>query len=97
MASALRAARQEDLRSGHTSVGPHRDDVAIALSGMTARSFASQGQQRSIVLALKLAEAGVLALSCGEGLSSFSTTCSASLTRRGRRTCSDGCTAVRFF
>ena len=47
-------------------MGPHRDDVAIALSGMTARSFASQGQQRSIVLALKLAEAAVLALSCGE-------------------------------
>lgn len=66
MAAALRSARREDLRSGHTSVGPHRDDVAIALSGMAARSFASQGQQRSIVLALKLAEAGVLALSCGE-------------------------------
>ena len=66
MAHALYAARREDLRSGHTSVGPHRDDIAIALSGMTARSFASQGQQRSIVLAMKLAEAGVLALSCGE-------------------------------
>lgn len=66
LAQALRHARREDLRNGHTSVGPHRDDVSIQLSGMAARSFASQGQQRSAVLAMKLAEAGVLAQSCGE-------------------------------
>lgn len=66
MAEELRAAQREDLRSGHTSVGPHRDDLGLRLSGTPARSFASQGQQRSIVLALKLAEAAVLALSCGE-------------------------------
>lgn len=66
LTQALRHARREDLRSGHTSVGPHRDDVVIRLSGMAARSFASQGQQRSAVLAMKLAEAGVLAQACGE-------------------------------
>ena len=43
-----------------------RPSPAISLSGMAARSFASQGQQRSAVLAMKLAEAGVLAQSCGE-------------------------------
>ena len=66
MAEELFAARREDLRSGHTSVGPHRDDLGLRLAGAPARMFASQGQQRSIVLALKLAEATVLALSCGE-------------------------------
>ena len=37
-------------------IGPHRDDVQILLNGKPARNFASQGQQRSIVLSLKLAE-----------------------------------------
>ena len=66
MAESLRRALREDIRSGHTSVGPHRDDIGIEIGGMAARLYASQGQQRSAVLAMKLAEAAVLAEACGE-------------------------------
>ncbi|HUT26005.1 MAG TPA: DNA replication and repair protein RecF, partial [Sumerlaeia bacterium] len=52
----LHASLEEDLRRGQTSVGPHRDDFSVHLSGKTARDFASQGQIRSCVLALRLAE-----------------------------------------
>lgn len=52
----LRAARAEDMRRMTTSVGIHRDDIGIAIDGKEARTFASQGQQRSAVLALKLAQ-----------------------------------------
>ena len=40
-----------------TVCGPHRDDLEISLNGLTASAFASEGQQRSIVLALKIAQA----------------------------------------
>ena len=66
MAESLRRALREDIRSGHTSVGPHRDDIGIEIGNMAARLYASQGQQRSAVLAMKLAEAAVLAEACGE-------------------------------
>jgi recF protein len=56
----LHTARAEDLRRGSTSVGPHRDDFRIDLSGHDARSFASQGQQRTAALSLKLAEINVM-------------------------------------
>ena len=52
----MRAARNEDIRRMTTSVGVHRDDIAITINGKDARTFASQGQQRSAVLALKLAQ-----------------------------------------
>ena len=52
----LHAARAEDLRRMSTSVGIHRDDIGISINGKEARTFASQGQQRSAVLALKLAQ-----------------------------------------
>jgi DNA replication and repair protein RecF len=55
MMEALRRAADEEAR-GVTLVGPHRDDVEIDLDGRPARHTASQGQQRSIVLACKLAE-----------------------------------------
>ncbi len=45
----------EDLKQGVTTVGPHRDDLRLCLGGMPARAQASQGQQRSLALALKLA------------------------------------------
>lgn len=45
-----------ECAAGCTLFGPHRDDVKMMLSGLDARVYASQGQQRSIVLALKLAE-----------------------------------------
>ena len=59
--SLLEQGREEDLRLGSTGVGPHRDDLALRLSGRAARNFASQGQQRSIVLSLKLAECEMIA------------------------------------
>ena len=52
----MRAARDEDLRRMTTTVGIHRDDILITIDGKDARTFASQGQQRSAVLALKLAQ-----------------------------------------
>ncbi len=48
-------AREKEIQNQRTSVGPHRDDLAIQLFGKDTRAFASQGQSRSIVLALKLA------------------------------------------
>ena len=52
----LYAARSEDIRRMTTTVGVHRDDLHIAIDGKEARTFGSQGQQRSAVLSLKLAE-----------------------------------------
>ena len=49
-----------DMELGYTSVGPHRDDVKFELNGLDTKVFASQGQTRSIVLALKLAEMEIL-------------------------------------
>jgi DNA replication and repair protein RecF len=55
LAAALAAARDEDVRRGVSTIGPHRDDVAIVLGGMPARTHASQGEQRTLALALRLA------------------------------------------
>ncbi len=52
---ALGQARREDLRRGVTTVGPHRDDVSVVLDGRPARTHTSQGEQRSLALALRLA------------------------------------------
>lgn len=62
----LRRTEASDVRSGFTSVGPHRDDLEITLGGLSARMYGSQGQQRSAVLALKLAEAQALSQLTGE-------------------------------
>lgn len=55
LAAALAAARSNDLRRGASTVGPHRDDVMIGLDGLPARTHASQGEQRTLALALRLA------------------------------------------
>lgn len=55
LADALAAARAEDLRRSTSTVGPHRDDVLLQIGGLAARSHASQGEQRSLALALRLA------------------------------------------
>ena len=55
LADALAGARQEDLRRQATSVGPHRDELELTLAGRPARSQASQGEQRSVALSLRLA------------------------------------------
>jgi len=60
LAAALAAARPDELRRGVTLVGPHRDDVELTLRGLPARTHASQGEQRSLALALRLASHRVL-------------------------------------
>jgi len=55
LASALVAARKDDLRRGVSTVGPHRDDLHLVITGLPARTHASQGEQRSLALALRLA------------------------------------------
>ena len=56
----LKSKRQEALERGWDTVGPQRDDLIIELNQHRARPFASQGQARSLVLALKLAELSVV-------------------------------------
>lgn len=56
----LKASHQEDYERGLTSTGPHRDDLELSLDGEGLRPFASQGQQRSAALALKMAELDIL-------------------------------------
>ncbi len=55
-----------EISAGVTLFGPHRDDVKIVINGNDSRLFASQGQQRSIVLSLKLAEGEVIREISGE-------------------------------
>ena len=54
LAATVRAARSEELRRGVSLVGPHRDDLVLAIRGLPARTHASQGEQRSLALALRL-------------------------------------------
>jgi DNA replication and repair protein RecF len=63
-ADQLAAARAEETARRVTFLGPHRDDVALTLNGLPAARFASEGQQRTIALALKLAQAAVLTAQC---------------------------------
>lgn len=62
----LFCSRNEDIASGVTSVGPHRDDIEVQINGHSVRRFGSQGQQRSCVLTLKLCEASILYENSGE-------------------------------
>ncbi len=59
-AESLAASRGEEERLRQTVRGPHRDDLEISLNQLKASAFASEGQQRSIVLALKIAQARYL-------------------------------------
>ena len=62
----LKAQRAEEERLGSCRVGPHRDEIALMIDGQPARRFGSAGQQRSLVLALKLAELELVTELCGE-------------------------------
>jgi DNA replication and repair protein RecF len=64
-ARALAEAREREIERGFTLVGPHRDDWSILVNGLPLRGYASQGQQRTTVLALKLAERQTLEAACG--------------------------------
>ena len=55
LSEALLRAQNDELRRGMTLVGPHRDDLTIVLRALHSRSHASQGEQRSLALALRLA------------------------------------------
>jgi DNA replication and repair protein RecF len=55
LALALAESRTDDVRRGVSTVGPHRDDVELAINGMAGRTHASQGEQRTLALALRLA------------------------------------------
>ena len=48
--------RERDIYLGFTSVGPHRDDLSVTINGLEAKKYASQGQQRTAALSLKLSE-----------------------------------------
>lgn len=62
----LKNAMEKDMRLGFTTIGPHRDDIKFTLNGEDARVFGSQGQQRTVALALKLAEAETFKKKSGE-------------------------------
>jgi DNA replication and repair protein RecF len=55
LADALAAARVDDVRRAVTTVGPHRDDVALTIDDRDARTQSSQGEQRSLALAVRIA------------------------------------------
>ena len=61
----LMSNHEREIKYGCTLYGVHKDDVEIELCGHEARSFASQGQQRSVALALKLSEGEISKEECG--------------------------------
>lgn len=58
--------RRHDLERGTTSAGPHRDDFSILINGADARTFGSQGQQRTVILTLKFASLWIIRELTGE-------------------------------
>ena len=62
----LRDSREEDLRQGLSSCGPHRDDLMLSLNKKSMKQFASQGQIRTAALSMKLAQMRVLAAMGGD-------------------------------
>jgi DNA replication and repair protein RecF len=62
----LRSSLPDDLRRLTSSCGPHRDDLLISLNGGEIRSYGSQGQIRTAVLAMRLAEIDILTKAQGE-------------------------------
>ncbi len=66
LAEAVHNSLAEDLRRGSTTVGPHHDDMQVLLGGQEARAYGSQGQQRTAVVSLKLAEAALVTRRTGE-------------------------------
>lgn len=60
MLHQLEARRHDDIVRGHTSFGPHRDDLAVYFNGMPAEEVASRGETRTFVLGLKILELQLL-------------------------------------
>lgn len=64
--TSLEERRAEEHRRGQSCVGPHRDDIIFFINNNEATKFASQGQQRTIVLALKLSELDIITEKTGD-------------------------------
>lgn len=62
----LEERRKEEIQRGQALVGPHRDDIIFYINAEESTKFASQGQQRTIVLSLKLAELDIITKKTGE-------------------------------
>ena len=60
LARRLRETAEKEVWNGATLIGPHRDDIAFELGGRDLSGFASRGQQRTAILAFKLAELDLL-------------------------------------
>jgi DNA replication and repair protein RecF len=65
LAAALAAVRADELRRGVSLAGPHRDELVLSVAGLPARTHASQGEQRSLALALRLASHALVTESTG--------------------------------
>jgi DNA replication and repair protein RecF len=66
MRDSILQARQRETATRQAVIGPHRDEISIRLHGMPASDFASEGQQRTIALALKLAQGDLLHKRCAK-------------------------------
>ena len=66
LAAKLREVKNTELRAGFCLTGPHREDLEILIDGQPGKIYGSQGQQRSAVLSMKLAEASVAGEVLGE-------------------------------
>jgi DNA replication and repair protein RecF len=65
-ARTLAQCREQDLDAGHTTRGPHRDELLVELDGVDLRRYGSAGQVRATMVALKLAKMGLLQQDRGE-------------------------------
>ena len=65
LVAALTAVRRDELRRGVTLVGPHRDELDLRIAGLPSRTHASQGEQRSLALALRLAAYDIVTMETG--------------------------------
>ena len=66
MEELLLASRERDIVNGFTTSGVHRDDMSLRIGGYPLRKYGSQGQQKSFLMSLKLAQYRILAEVCGE-------------------------------
>lgn len=66
LAKALGRARSQELARGMTLLGPHRDDLRLLVNGVDMTTYGSRGQQRTVALALKLAEMAFIREQTGE-------------------------------
>ena len=66
LATSLTMTAERERRVSQTVVGPHRDELHLTINGMAAADFASEGQQRTMALSLKLAQGELLYMQTGK-------------------------------